>query len=195
MILALKTEVRPSLHLVSGELRAVWDQVRLTAVKGGLLYAEAIEKLMKSGRKLAFHPLVAEQYAAFETARKQLEKKCGKNWTIAMTARLPEAELIEPSKFPDLVYAACLYYKTQDLLLVNWKPPSVTPTLSKTEVLRLAEDTGLTDAEIETVIEHRIPFFFRPGMSGAFKSFTDEIAARERNYLKPLALQSRQLRT
>lgn len=90
---------------------------------------------------------------------KALKKEYDEGWDLAISAGLPLAETVDPSKFPDLVYAACVYYKSQNVNLANWRIPAVEPTLSKTEVHRMMENRRLSEAEIEAIARRKVDIF------------------------------------
>ncbi|KAH7703620.1 hypothetical protein AAVH_29202, partial [Aphelenchoides avenae] len=121
-----------------------------------MLYVEAIEDLGRAECKLAVHPVVSEQYARFIEALKALKEACGELWEYAVVARLTEASLIEPTKFPDLVYAAGLHYKSTRWRMRNFKFPKTASMLSKQEIAAMISNKCLTSIEVETIIQRRM---------------------------------------
>ncbi|KAH7699729.1 hypothetical protein AAVH_33164, partial [Aphelenchoides avenae] len=140
-------------------LRAVADHARWTASKGNTLYVEAIAKLHNAGCRLNFHPIIVAQYDAFMEALTALKTTYEEGWDLAISAGLPQTETVEPSKFPDLVYAACVYYKLLNVNVANWRIPAVVPTLSKAEVHRMIDDIRLSASEIETIARRKVEIF------------------------------------
>lgn len=136
-------------------------------------YVDAIEDLARAECKLAVHPVLSEQHIRFVGALEQMKEECGELWEYAVVARLPEASLIEPAKFPDLVKAAGLYYKSTQWRMRNYKFPKTDSVLSKKEITGMIGSKCLTPDEVDTVVRHRMS---TQNMQLAVKSLNYDVA-------------------